>query len=322
MILILALAAAELALRIETKKLSIEGFLYLILWYSSALVGVVLLLFLVSPDLVSFERAPMRRLVGRSLADIPLLSLILIIVSLHLLSKAPRGRRSILFTTLICGILVLIASQTRWALLAAFASTAILFSSRRGERAAGRWISFCMLGLGISIAAVALLIECGIGSDKAASLLTFIIRDETSLETMSGRPAIWSVVWRDAVAAPFGLGYAAGPRLAIAQSGPELAKGGVIAERIGNAHNAYLELFGGAGYIGFGSGMILLCWMTWVTWRSRHADVPAIRGLVAVLIMEGFAGSAGALPFFQASAMTAMLIAVCTTKAVRESGRL
>ena len=62
-----------------------------------------------------------------------------------------------------------------------------------------------------------------------------------------------------------------------------LARYGVVADRIGNAHNSYLEILAGGGAVGCLAWLAILLWTGWRLLRSREAQGVVIRVLFVAL---------------------------------------
>ena len=140
-------------------------------------------------------------------------------------------------------------------------------------------------------------------------------------KTASGRFGIWTVLLQKTYDRPLGLGYSAGPRVVLQDSRWPLWKYGVIAKRIGNAHNAYVEIFAGTGYLGLFAWLGFLGWAVFRGFVVRGTTLAVTRALLAVMLLNGLTGSEGVLPFMQASALIWIVAGFLLGHARRRAGR-
>src|SRR5690606_13462498 len=109
------------------------------------------------------------------------------------------------------------------------------------------------LTLAAALASLSLLVSASISSPIASGMLdsigSYLTRDQEDVGSLSGRTVIFEVLLRSVPERPLGIGFSAGPRELILSNARELRPRGVIAERIGNAHSAYLEVLVGSGWL-------------------------------------------------------------------------
>jgi O-antigen ligase len=203
---------------------------------------------------------------------------------------------------------VFVFSQSRWAYVALLVCGAV--SIRRWLTGGSSYARKVVIGAGSILAACAVLgvalAAYTTGSPVGQVMETVedsIIRDPETVRTASGRVTIFSVLWNEAVKFPFGMGYAAGPRLFLQRSGDALSEDGIFAGGIGEAHNMYLEVLSGMGFGGLASWLIFLACLV-----SRCHRIPFEKRflpqvLLVCSLVQGLVCSGGALPLTQASAL-------------------
>lgn len=219
----------------------------------------------VAPDLVIQGV----RLRGDGIADtgtVAVFGLILCLSNLVALRRARFWTMMVLFGVLLVG------SQTRAAYVALAAYLAIGFVY-------GKDLRVRQLVPLLAVATVGLLVF-----DVLSTTTAYIVRDTSSLETMSDRIPLWQyltdVVMREAPLT--GLGYYAASRVWAARYNPGL----------GTAHSAFFEILLGGGLIAAAAYVVLCALLVWSASRllqeaGHRPEVIATIGILAYDLMTG-----------------------------------
>lgn len=174
--------------------------------------------------------------------------------------KSENKRIDFLKNTMVLALVSLILSTSTGAYVAVLAGIAIafLFSRKRIY----------------VVVAVLVGVFLTIYEDMADKIMQIVFtgKDETAIETVSGREVLWDMIREYAMQRPwFGWGFG-GVERAITFEGEMAAM---------DAHNSYLGIWGGLGFVGCGLGLLFV-------WRL-------VRVIVKHLSVRGFAGLAAAL---------------------------
>jgi O-antigen ligase len=201
------------------------------------------------------------RTIGGSVASLSLISPIISIVSAYsfLYRLEPRGRALFLFSVGLGGELI---SRSRFSQAALFLCLLLAFlpwvwnASRR--RAYARITGF-MTFAALACAAVGI-----IGRER---IWTIFNKGQSSktIESLSGRTEIWAFVFKYCLAHPQGMGYVAGFRIVFRQYF-SLNSGNSLSQ-LGTAHNTYVDVLAGAGWLALGIYLIMLAKIVKLAWR-------------------------------------------------------
>jgi len=217
---------------------------YVLRKVSLILLAVVIVIFFIDPNVVSsyYMRGSGTRLLGGSVAPVPVLSLIVFVISLYYLFMGiGSAKKSYLFLTI--GLFFLILSRTRSAYYSAiFSSLCILFIKiKHLKRTSGSYLFVSVVVI------VVLLLVFYIYSDFD-NILYMLLRgaDYSDIRSLtSGRNIIFEWVFDRILEKPYGLGYISGFRMHFL---PICSSLGFRENGIGNAHNSFLEILIGGGW--------------------------------------------------------------------------
>jgi hypothetical protein len=183
------------------------------------------------------------RILGGAVAPVPLLAVVVVTISMFFFAhRCESPAKSALYASL--GVVSLILSQTRTAYLAVL--VAVLLATWGRQRA-------------LPIIGSGLVVLSALSLWSSSGIVDFIVRDPESVATGSGRTFIAAWVFEEAIHAPFGLGYVAGFRSAFMREGPSFAGGAVVVSRIGNAHDSFLEILIGGGWLALVVFVFVIC---------------------------------------------------------------
>lgn len=187
-----------------------------------------------------------------------------------LIARVPRISRTLFFALFAVLLAMTIASATRTAYLALGMVIALSVLSATGTPNR-RLVPFILIAL-----FAATVFELG------PDAVEFLARDTRSISTLNSRTLVWTEfinqVWdRSPI---FGLGYYAASRTLVVNP---LASGFLAGP--GTAHSAFVEVFVGAGLLGFVSFVTLLVGMAFISLRLLvfHRRDPESFALVALL---------------------------------------
>lgn len=309
---ILVLAALDLSLRLHERSMSVRELLRGLLLVSLLLVFAIVAMHLTVGGAVSVVAAYGVRITGGTLGDFGTLSLVVVVAGLHVLTRTTGLAQSLHGFAVAFGIAAVGMSRTRSIMVAGVLGLLgyLLLRVGRGSRRATfatLAVVFLALSGGLAGALAVSLSGADAGIDEA---IAFVVRDTASLQGFSGRDGISSVVLEASIANPLGLGYGAGPRVLLLNSERALANFGVVASRIGNAHNAYLEVLGGSGFVGFIAFLGIASWLLRRSFATRQLDAFPFVVLGNLMLVIGLVASTPVLPFTQSSALLWIAIAV------------
>ena len=305
MMVMLVTAAFDVGLRLYGRIIDVETVLRGLHVFSVALLGVMLLLFALDPMWVStFSPRFGLRFGGGVVGDAALLASTVVFLSAYFLQRVPRRRMWWYGTTGVVGIVLVLLSQTRTAyigLAVGFVYMFVQWYISASDRARAVAVGIVLVGVGLAPVAV-LVADTVSGESTPAQAVRYLVRDQQTLATASGRTAVAGILLEQVGARPWGLGYSAGPRILLQTSFSELAEQGVHAEGIGNAHNIFLEVLGGSGVLGLFAYVAVIVWVV-LNMHRGGGPVLVVRVLFVYVMIIGMTSSNGVLPFFQASVL-------------------
>jgi hypothetical protein len=195
------------------------------------------------------------RLLGGAVAPLTLVAPVIAIVSAYnyLHGLESKGRSAFYFMV---GMIATLVTQARGAELALFLSLVILGAgwARTSRRSTYFFLSILLVLTPILFGAAAV-----IGGGRIWSVFNRG-QDAAGIASASGRIEDWKFVIQYCSTHPQGMGYVAGFRMLF----KEYYVLGVqfFAERIGNAHNAYMQTLADAGWLALGVYLVLLVKIT------------------------------------------------------------
>lgn len=325
MMTVLVVAALDLALRLRAGRLTPTGLIHALHGATWLLLTVILSLLVLAPGVVATSAAGGLRLLGGEIGDPTMLASVAVVAGIVLASSTHTWKRHLHAMSVVVALGTLVITRGRTAYLALAVSLLAWFVLWlwRARPSSG------LRGLGLAAAVATLLLIVGMvaqntgGGAALETLGAYLTRDLEAVGSLSGRTGIFQILLRSVPEQPLGLGFAAGPRELLMASAGELGRYGVVASRIGNAHNAYFEMLAGAGVVG-GVAFVLLLFvpLTTLAWRGvvgaagghRRSDLTGFVPVALLVMVHALTGSDAALPFAQASAL--LWILVGTTLAV------
>lgn len=304
MMAILTVAALDLAVRIRAGSATAGTLLQGLLGTAFVLATIIVAMLPVFPEAVSNGMSGDEiRVEGGWIADTTLLGLTVLVCGAFLVSGVRRGVRGLAYLAVPASFGLLLLSRSRTVYLAAgiaMLAWGIVWLGKVEWRRAVRAIGIVSLAIAMALGSSAGLLA--LGESKAFDEIgTYLVRDASTLSTMSGRTTIYSVLLNQVPEHLLGSGYSAGPRAQLLASARELLAGNVIASRIGNAHNAYLELLAGAGLMALATFMVLVASSALTLVRSKEPGALPLLALLVGGAVIGMTGSDIVLPFGQAS---------------------
>jgi O-antigen ligase len=308
----LVVAALDLGVRIYARSLAVREVLSGLYLWSVVLVAFIGLSFALDPYRVSTVGFFGLRILGGHVADAPLLSTTLFFLAASF-SIVSRGRAKWLHhLVMAAAFALLLLTQTRTAYIAFALGAGYLFLQWFLEvplRARLSALGATLIVAGLFPVGVTL-VDTWTGRSSVGEAFSYLMRDESSWRTASGRTTVSEIILERVGDRPWGLGYSAGPRVVLQSSISELAEQGVRAAGIGNAHNMYLEVLGGSGVIGLFSFLAVIVWVFLNMHRTQGPELKPVRVLFIVCLLGGFTGSSGVLPFFQASVLIWVIVGI------------
>lgn len=210
------------------------------------------------------------RFSGGGVAPMPIICPIITIISAHALLHNLESRvRSVFFLFIgLTGTLITRSRGSEIALLFALAFI-VMFWARLSRRTMYVFISGFILFILLSGVFVGF-----IGTERIWNIFN---RGEErgGIQSASGRTYIWSFVIHYCISHPFGMGYVAGFRT-IFRDYYSLGLP-LVVSRIGNAHNAFIQVLADAGWLALIIYLIMIARIVAVAWRS--AKVPSSKTL-------------------------------------------
>jgi len=230
------------------------------------------------------------RTIGGSVASLSLISPIICLVSAYSFQYLlePRGRAFFLF---LVGLGAELISRSRFSEAALFLCLLLTFlpwawnASRR--RAYARIAGF------MTFAALACV---GVGVIGRERIWTIFNKGQSfeTIESFSGRTEIWAFVLKYCLAHPQGMGYVAGFRIVFRQYF-SLNSGNSLSQ-LGTAHNTYVDVLAGAGWLALGIYLIMIAKIVKLGWRfakkqyriSSTVDQSSVHGIRCSLLLLVF----------------------------------
>lgn len=311
MFVMLLLAATDLALKVYRGLIPPKRTLRILLFLSIGLSVLVYCVYLIDPNssvVVGETFTGITRIRGTGVAYTPLLAQVIFLISLYFWLTSDNKWRPLLLGTMAFGLYFLYIGQTR----SAYGSFVIALSLFAWNRLRLRHNYPRLIPLGAAAVAVIAGFTFLYGTSHSvtekidSAVNVFVLRDAfavrnpqhalRSLMTLNGRTKAAAVVLDVAAQHPIGLGYVAGLRAYMANE--------EVRERLGTdafhgAHNAYLEVLAGTGFIGFFAYLALIFV---VIWRARQLEGLApllFRLLFYIVLLQGFFESSLAFAFRQ-----------------------
>jgi len=307
---VLVVAGLQLALSLHAGATILSDVLASLYGFSLMLMAFVWLTYLVDPTLVTAYQWTGPRVMGNFVAEMSFVSVVTFFLAAHAAARSRGSARWFHGVVMAASVAALLATQTRTAYLSLGLGGAYMFLqwfTAASNRARVGAIAVIAVVIGLSPLALEAL-DASTGASTLDGAIAYLLRDDLSWRTASGRTAIAGVLMNDVLERPWGLGYSAGPRVLLLTSHQELIEGSVHAESIGNAHNVFLEVLGGSGLVGLFAFTVVLAWVAVVMHSVRHPGLVPVRVLVLCFVLAGMTGSNGVLPFYQSSALLWILV--------------
>ncbi len=206
------------------------------------------------------------RLLGGGVAPMPIICPIIAIISAHTLLHNLESRiRSAFFLFVgLAGTAIARSRGSEVALLFALAFV-VMYWARLSRRTMYVFISGFILFILLS----GVIVEF-IGIERIWDIIN---RGEgvSGIESASGRTYIWSFVLHYCISHPWGMGYVAGFRTSF-RNYYSLGLP-IVVSRIGNAHNAFIQVLADAGWLALIIYLIMIARIVAVGWRA--AKIPS-----------------------------------------------
>ncbi len=317
--LILVLGALDLGAKLYAGQLSIRRLFQALLYISLTMLMVVWVAFQIDPYYVGFYSFGGIRIRGNAVAYVPILAQVLFFGSLYFLITSRRRGRWFFIGLMAMGVWWISIGQTRSSYLG-FGLGVLLFILQTGYAKQAH-----MKLTGLFVATMIGLCCLGVLYGSSHTIRwkldrlydRYVLRDAHAIQSqelatehimsLNGRTRVAAVLWENALFEPLGVGYIAGPRqLLQSEDITEI----LDSKSFGNAHNAFLEIWAGAGFITFFAFVIF---MISILWHSRNIPGVAgilIRVLLYILLIEGLFESNLVLPFKQNSSLLWTLTAL------------
>jgi O-antigen ligase len=231
---------------------------------------VALVTLFINPDLIMVaDKDTGIRLMGSSVAPIPLICPVIALISAHsfLHNLEPRVR-SVFFC--VVGFAGTLLTRSRGCELSLLLSLAILvyFWAKLGRRSAFVSIS----GFMISVVLFGFFV-IAVGGER---FWNFFNRgqDIVGIKSASGRTDVWAFVINYCLIHPWGMGYVAGFRIIF---GKYYALGLQFdVTHFGNAHNSYMQVLADAGWLALAIYLIMIVMIVAMGWRFAKGAVSRI----------------------------------------------
>ena len=327
-IVMLVICSFDLGLKLFTGQITFRRVLHALMMAAGFLLTVISITYLIKPSLVSWVTYTGTRIRGNSVGYAPLCSLILFFVSVFVFLKPLRKKNYLLFLLMGYALFWIYIGQTRSA-YAGFGVGAIIYLWQWGQF--GKSFTRSVMLFSLVVAAIASLSIAYGASHRVrwemdALYDRYVLRDasayseefqEETLTSLNGRTIVASVLIRETFDKPLGSGYVSGPR-AILQSEDVMYELGTQA--FGNAHNAYLEIYTGSGFLAFFGFMGVVIWLVMKARSTWTDETMLIRVLMYAVLLQGLFESNLVLPFKQSSVLFWVLIAcVAPLEAIRRN---
>lgn len=317
MMIVLVVAALDLGLKLHTRAIAFEAVMKRMFGLSVLLLTIATVAYFVAPGLVGGGNAEtgLPRVRGGPVADIALLAQITFFAGYYLANRALRANLVFYAIPLLLSPLFILLAQTR-AMYVSFVAASLVFLVR-ALPAFGRQHRHALLATACLGVAALFGLAVYEGTVAAAQgpltrATAFLVRDPASLQGLNSRGGLTAFLLRRVAEQPWGLGYSAGPRLALLSSPEELRTYGIYEAFAGNAHSMYLEVLAGSGVVGLLAFVALLAWTGWRILRTPGRPNLPVATLFVIVLLGGVTESSGALPFTQSSVLLWILIALAT----------
>lgn len=304
MLCVLVVAAADLGVKVYGGWVSPRRLLGLLLAVAVGLLLLIVGIALIAPTaggIGVIDPAEMR-IRGGSVGYAPLLSLVVVFAGLYFWLTTKGGARLFWAFVVVCGVVFLALGQTRSSYGGFLAGIAVFtwLWARLGTNPVRLMTGGAIL---LVVGCGSVLAYHGLGDAAAVydTLGRLIIREEQTISSLTGRTDVIAVLLDAVAQRPLGLGFSAGPRhLLLSDRFVEA----MHTDAFGNAHNAYLEVLAGGGYLAFVAWMVVVGLVLYRGHRvrTRRSVIPFLALLVAVLL-EGVTESLLVLPFEQTSVL-------------------
>jgi O-antigen ligase len=234
------------------------------------LFAIVLVTLVFKPNLVwAVLRGSGIRLLGNAVAPAAVICPIIAIISaysfLHFLE--PRLRALLFFFVGLAGTLT---TQVRGSEIALFLSLLLVAVgwARTSRRSMYLFISALMAFILLSSVVVA-----AVGTERIVKVFE---RGESieNVEGLSGRTEVWTFVFKYCMSHPQGMGYEAGFRMLFEQH--FLLGSGLQVQSIGTAHNTFLDILAGAGWLALAIYLIMMTKIIRLAWRFAKKQTYSI----------------------------------------------
>jgi hypothetical protein len=244
-------------------------------WIALLQTCLVLLTLALAPQLVlGFAPGMGMRLNGGAVAPITTVCPVIAIISAYsfLHSLEPRFRAFVFFLAGLAGTLM---TQMRGSEIGLFVSLLLLAAgwAKSGKRAVYLFISGLMACILFCAAILAV-----IGPERIWNRFN---RGQSAagIESASGRTEAWAFAIKYCTTHPWGMGYVVGFRVAFRQYF-SLSTGQVLS-RLGTAHNTFLDVLAGAGWLALAVYLIMMTKIIRLAWPfvGRHVSLDAAPGI-------------------------------------------
>lgn len=200
------------------------------------------------------------RLTGGTVTSAPLICPIIAIISAYsfLHSLESRGSAFLLFLVGLGGTLATWARGSEIALFICL-SLVVMAWARTNQRTASAVISGAM--------AFMALVGLAAGAVGGGRIWNTFNKGQSvaGIESASGRTEIWAFVVKYCLAHPQGMGYVAGFRIVFRQYFS--LKSGQTLSQLGSAHNTFVDVLAGAGWLALGIYLIMMVKIVKLAWR-------------------------------------------------------
>lgn len=314
MLMILVVAAFDLSVRVYVGNVSLRQIVKGFLVFSAGLLALVALLLLIDLNLVGEMTSAGPRVRGGEVAYTPLLSVLVFFAALYFWLNTPSltGRMGGWPLVMTLALALLLLGQTR----SAYGGLVIglgLFVWQWSQLR--RNMVHLMTATALVVATTCAFILLADTSKSASNVLRVtgdeLIRDRRSISTLTGRTRVFRLLWQEVKDEPLGLGFSAGPR-AVLQDPANLDV--IYVNSFGNAHNAFVEVFAGSGYVGLLAWMGIVICVLLRLFRLRPRELVPLHAMLVTALIGGMTESNLVIPFEQESVtfwiVAAVMVAV------------
>ena len=308
MMLMLVLAGLDLAMKIALGRLDIDRALKAVMYISIFMLTLVGILYLTVPGMVGGSGWTFsgHRIRGEGIAYTPITAQAVLFIGLYF-AYSGRGRsRLVMFALSMYGLWWVGLAQTRSAYVTVLVGAVILCWHWLDLRK--RMVNILALGalFVVFLCIVTLAYDSVHGVRWRFDNIydKYVLRDEyaiedseaakASLATLNGRTEAQSILLSRALSRPLGMGYIAGTRTYMASVVEDLPS-----EAFHGAHNTYLEIMSGAGFLALFGFLFLIGGVGVRGLQVRDPSAIIVRVLFYVVLLEGLVESELAFPFHQ-----------------------